>query len=229
MKAIIELMGPFGSGKTTLASLFAEEWGHAHMLFVDASGDQRLTQMLSPQPPSLSVAQLLNQHQEALSSNRESVDWAFHDLTVGIGEEMDLMTVGALPESIPAPALEILRYGLTRLLDTYTYVVVDGLQPVIHQCLNETYLHSVLILTPENAQNWQKESMSSVHTLPLILNQFGDEPLPSALDQALRAGDLQLVGKLPRYASSEARIRQLGDDFHNVLLRLNIPFNLASS
>jgi hypothetical protein len=46
------------------------------------------------------------------------------------------------------------------------------------------------------------------------------------LEEALLRNQVGLIGKLPRYPSPEACIRQLPDDFRNCLLRLNIPLNL---
>jgi cellulose biosynthesis protein BcsQ len=224
---IIEFTGADTAGKTTLAIALSDELAPASILLVDASPDQKLTQLLAPQDPPLTLAQVLTQKH---TGTREATDWAFNDLTVNVGEENDLLTVGALDATLGVSERERLRYGLTRLADAYDYVIIDGYHPLLHQLLPDENMRILMILTPGQLTSWALPGTGeSVATPSLILNQYSDEPLPDDLEAALTQGNARLVGKLPRYATSEACQKQLPDDFRNCLLRLNIPVNFSPS
>jgi hypothetical protein len=229
LQAIVELTGVPGAGKTTLATALGEELAPASVLFIDASPDQRLTIMLTPEMPELTLGRLFSQKGEATSS-REAIDWVFHDLAVPAGEENELITVGALPDDIEPESLKKLQYGLSRLIENYAYVVIDGFHPLLHQLLPEETIRTVQVVTPEDFPNWRPPAPeTSLHTPALILNRYSNEPLPTAMDNAMLNHQIRLIGKLPRYATTEDCIRKLSDDFRNCLLRLDIPFNLSSS
>jgi hypothetical protein len=228
LQGIVELTGQPGAGKTTLASLLGEELSPDSVLFIDASPDQRLTLMLSPKLPELTLGRLFSQRTEATGS-REAIDWVFHDLTVPAGEENELMTVGVLPEEVGLAEREKLRYGLNRLIENYHYVVVDGHHPLLRRLLPDEYIRTIEIVTPDAFAQWLPPKLEdTLHTPAMILNQYSGEPLPALLDAAITQQQMQLIGKLPRYATQEDCIRKLPDDFHNCLLRLNLPLNLSS-
>ncbi len=225
VQAVIELQGPRGVGKTTLATTMADELSHAALLFIDASPDGRLTEIMAPTPPRLGMASLLAQK----GDNREAIDWAFHDLAVPVGEDMDLIVTGALPDHLEATERAKLRYGLTRFIETYDYVIVDGMHPLLHGLLPEEGLRSVLVLTPASFSGWQPADLASgLRTPYLILNRMREESLSPVLARLLERDELMLIGRLPDYATAEDRVRRLPDDFRNCLLRMNIPINLAS-
>jgi hypothetical protein len=227
LQAIIELTGETGAGKTTLATLLGEELAPASILFIDASLDQRLTIALAPQMPDLTLGRLFSQKADATGS-REAIDWAFHDLTVPAGEDHELITVGMLPDTVEPLELQKLRYGLNRLVATYAYAVIDGFHPLLHELLPEESLRTVEIVTPEAFPNWQPPTAEALHAPALILNRYSGEPLPARLDEAITQQQIRLIGKLPRYATTEDCIRKLPDDFRNCLLRLDIPLNLSA-
>lgn len=229
MQAIIELTGKPGAGKTTLANILGDELTPASVLFIDASPDQKLTIILAPDPPQLTLGRLFGQRTEATGS-REAIDWAFHDLTVGVGENNELLTVGNLPDEIGVADRDKLRYGLNRLVETYDYAVIDGYHPLLRQLLPEEQIRTVEILTPAEFSAWQPPQEGEIlYTPALILNRYQDETLPAALDEALTQRQIRLIGKVPTYANAEDRIRHLPDHFKNCLLKLDIPLNLGSS
>lgn len=228
LQGIVELIGQTGSGKTTLATILGEELSPASVLFIDASPDQRLTMMLAPKFPELTLGRLFSQRTEATGS-REAIDWAFHDLTVPAGEDHELLTVGILPEEVGLAEREKLRYGLNRLIENYHYIIVDGHHPLLRQLLPDEYIRILDIVTPDSFPEWQlPKSEAGMHTPAMILNRYSSEPLPPRLDEALTNQHVQLIGKLPRYDTQEDCIRKLSDDFQNCLLRLNLPLNLSS-
>jgi hypothetical protein len=228
LQGIVELTGQTGSGKTTLATILGEELSPALVLYIDASPDQRLTMMLAPKFPELTLGRLFSQRTEATGS-REAIDWVFHDLTVPAGEDQELMTVGILPDEVGLAEREKLCYGLNRLIENYQYVVVDGYHPLLRQLLPDEHIRILDIVTPESFAEWQPpKAETALHTPALILNRYSGEPLPRPLDEALTNQQIQLIGKLPRYATQEDCIRKISDDFQNCLLRLNLPLNLSS-
>jgi molybdopterin-guanine dinucleotide biosynthesis protein len=224
VQAIIEFVGETGAGKTALAMALGDELSASGVLYIDASPDLALTNLLAVTPPR-TLAEALSQ---ISSDNREAVDWAFHDLTVPIGGEGELLTVGALPHTLGADSEALLRYGLPRLVQAYAYVVVDGFHPVLHRILPEAVLQPVIVLTPEQAQTWQMPE-EATETPAVILNRHGNEALPEPLEEAISRGQVRLIGKLPLYATDEECARNLPEDFKNCLLRLNIPFYFQAS
>lgn len=225
MKAIIEVTGKLGAGKTSVVITLGEELSPASILYIDASLDQKLTLALAPNPPELTLGRLVSQNTETATS-KEAVDWVFHDLAIPVGDEQELLTVGNLPENLQAFELERLKYGLTRLIENYDYVVLDGHHPILHALLPEETLQLLEIVTPDDFSDWHiPNGREFIHTPALILNRYHSEDLPSSLEDALSAQKVQLIGKLPDYPTAEDRIRQFSDAFSNCLLRLNIPLS----
>lgn len=227
MVNLIELIGATGSGKTTIANLLGEALAPAGILFIDASPDKTLTHLLAPTPPALLLADVFGPQRQA-PGTREAVDWTFSDLTLSVGEDSDLLSVGALSDNLEPAEREKLRYGLNRLMAPYDYGIVDGLHPVIHALLPEETLRILHVLTPEQFPDCslgEEGVAGGLHTPALLLNQYGGEPLPEALEEALLQGRVQLIGKIPRYATPEDCLSRMPIDFHNGLLRLNIPLS----
>jgi hypothetical protein len=225
MKAIIEVTGRLGAGKTNVVITMGEALSPASILYIDASADQKLTHTLAPQLPQLTLGQLISQHTEA-ATPREAVDWVFHDLAITVGDEQELITVGNLPEQLDAAELTPLKYGLTRLIENYDYIILDGHHPVLHTLLPEETLQLLDIVTPEDFPHWHlTNGRELIRTPALILNRYSNEPLPANLETALSEQRIQLIGKLPRYQAFNEQFRLFSDAFGNCLLRLNIPLS----
>jgi cellulose biosynthesis protein BcsQ len=225
MKAIIEVTGRLGAGKTNIVIILGEELSPASILYIDASADQKLTHTLAPQLPPLTLGQLISRHTET-AAHREAVDWVFHDLAITVGDEQELITVGNLPEHLDAAELPPLKYGLTRLIENYDYIILDGHHLVLHTLLPEEALQLLDIVTPEDFPHWQlSRDRDLIRTPALILNRYSNEPLPANLEMALNEHRIQLIGKLPRYQTFHEQSQLFASAFGNCLLRLNIPLS----
>lgn len=223
MKAIIEVTGLPGSGKTSVVISLGEELAPASILYLDASPDRHLTEALAPTPPALTLGCLVSDHSAAAPS-REAVDWVFQDLTVSVGEEQELLTVGELPQALGSVALQKLQYGLTRLIKNYDYVILDGYHPILHHMLPEDTLQQLEVIIPRDFQTWHPRSARAfIRTPAVLLNQYNNEAFSPSLEEALREQQIQLIGKLPHYTSDEARSRLFSTAFEDCLMRLNIP------
>lgn len=231
MRAILVIDGPHGSGKTTLSGLLAEELAPASTLLIDTCPQQALTLQQSPNPTPLTVAHLLHSQQEVTSGTKEAIDWGFHDVLVPLGEEIELLTLGALSAPLSPADQDKLHYGLSRLIANYDYVVLDGTHPALWAALPLEHVLLLYVLTPTCFPHWTPplDLTRSGSTPCLILNQYGQEPLPPALADALQQGDIQLIGKIPRYETRKELVDRLSDDMQGGLFRLNIPFGPHAS
>lgn len=242
LKAIIELIGPPGGGKSILAELTAKALAPHSVLLIDASVDQRLTKHLTPPlsgqaaPQTQTLTTLIQQfidneskyglcgsHQQEA---QQAIDWAFHDLptTVSFGSthDVDLITVGLLTEQLPDKILSIVRYGLTRLFDTHDFVVIDGYHKILHGCLDPELLNLITVCHP-NETAPLPEKLNWHGTPNLILSQFGSHELSETLSAAIEAQDLRLIGKIPAFDSNDSMHAELPSLFDDCLMRLDLP------
>ncbi len=224
MHTIIELTGTAQAGKTTFATLFGEELSEADILYIDASSNMGLSGLLAVDPPELTVSQLFGSAGEA-PGHRESLDWAFHDLTVPAGEGNELLALGALGSELSPVDLEKFRYGITRLINNYDCLIIDGHHPLLHACLPVEFLRTLNILQPNDLGEWTRTLTQETDspTPSILLNGDQQAAFPEALEEALITRRIQLIGKIPFYASPQMLNQRLAGDFHECLLRLDLP------
>jgi len=260
LKAVIELIGPAGSGKSILSSLLAKTLQPSgtdqppqalNVLVIDACVDQGLTQQLLPpdnakngavKSNSKTLTQLVQQIVEQESRYRlkgntplqrqeaqQALDWAFSNLTTAIAlddeTDIDLLTVGLLTEHLPAGILECLRYAFPRLLDTYDYVVIDGYHPLIHPLVPEPVLSPLVVSHPVYSENLLPPGFQSLKTPALVVTQFQGEAFSPAIQNALAAQDVKLIGKMPALSVSDVLDPSLVSRFYDCLCFMDIPLN----
>lgn len=220
---ILELIGEPQTGKTTLAEQLVHAFSPIDILLIDATPNQRLSRMMAFESTQ-TLGQTLAQVDYKPGQSREPIDWAFQELPAGAGQNVEVLTVGVLSEQLSGVQEEVLRYGLPRLLRDYEMVIVDGHHPAIHASLPEDLLTPVLLTTPQ--QNYRLPDLTFSRTPALIINRSISGDLPNGLSDTLEERELRLVGKLPDYPDEQTRIKQMGDDLHNCLLRMNLPVSL---
>jgi energy-coupling factor transporter ATP-binding protein EcfA2 len=217
---LLQLIGPTGTGKTTLTRLLLEAIPQATVLAIDASPDMGLTRLLKDNPPQ-TLADVLDKVPSQPSRNLETIDWVFHDLPVPVQDDLDLVTLGDLSVELPVLLGDSLRYGLQRLVNDYQYVIIDGYHAGLSALLPAGQLQTLVVVTPQYPA--LPAYLPKSPTPAVILNRFQPEALQSAsLDYALAQGDVTLIGKLPDLdASGDDLESQLQPLFRNCLLRLD--------
>jgi len=233
MTAYLELVGPAGSGKTTLTELATRQLPGFSILLIDASPNQHLTPKLTRHhlvdPPLHTLQSVLstllapNGNGTPLPPKNEAIDWAFHDLSVTLGEEIDLIAAGPdLSGDLPEAAQKALTYGLGRLAAEYDLVLVDGYHPAIHAVWPAEALQLIVVSLPDITDSPMPTGLSLVKTPGLIVNRFPGGALSPVLEWLVQEHSLLMIGKLPHYKENE-REDALPEAFKNCLLRLDIP------
>ena len=238
--------GPNGSGKTTISTVLGEAFANASLLYIDASVDCSLSHLLTPDKTPDSVAQLFSHNREKLSQSgesspitfeenadmktkalisggREAIDWTFSELTVPVGDDSDLLMIGDLTTALDLRDNEKLAYGLKRLMDSYETVIIDGEHPLIMPLLPQEILHLINVVTPAHFEEWQTPLLQDQTTPVVILNEYDEEKLPTALEEALQQQHLRLLAKIPKYANDAERAKKMSQQLESAFLRLNIP------
>lgn len=242
MLGVMQVIGCLHAGKTTLSDLLLHELtahhpGPVSVLALDASPDQRLTHRLRVNAPPLSLADVAERFLEKPETSNEAIDWMFHDLAQHVGEEIELVTVGHLPARLSPAVEKMMTYGFKRVVQAYDYVVMDGAHPFVSACLPEELVKTLVVISP---QHWEHEYLKETpagKTPAVIVNQCQEGivstritgPLGAVLDDALEAGRIRLIGKLPIYPSQDVLEKELPPAFHNCLLRLDLPFFTSPS
>lgn len=243
MKAILQIIGPRGVGKTTLCTMLLHWIGEQGKrgittLALDASPGEQLTQQMTLSKSANNICLLAKRFTEKPTQPNEAIDWAFNDMVVSIDQEIDLLPLGPLGKQYPTGIEKMLDYGLSRLIEAYDFVVVDGEHPILERHLPAEVVKPLIIITPER---WDKSLLLKendyAQTPAVIVNQCGEQALSSrllgdlgeTLDTALDAGQIRLIGKLPFYTSEAALEKDLPQVFYNCLLRLDLPFSTSPS
>ncbi|MEB3286494.1 MAG: hypothetical protein VKJ04_03215 [Vampirovibrionales bacterium] len=260
LQAIVELIGPAGSGKSILSQLLVKTIQPVcgekpiNVLLIDACIDQGLSyqlmtgQLLNTDPgqsmaDEASLTRLVqhlieNEARYRLKGNgpiqrqeaQQAIDWEFSNLPLTIaldGEtDVDLLTVGLLTEHLPKPILDILRYGFTRFLNTYDYVVVDGYHPLIHPMLlavSEAPILNTLVISHPSGKDILPTNFQNVKTPALVITQFRGEPFSQALQAAIEQQEVKLVGKMPVFAIEDVLSPSLVTQFYDCLRFIDMP------
>lgn len=248
MKAILQVIGCRGAGKTTLSEMLIQDLssrpdGPSGILAIDASPDMKLSRQLALDEGGETLAAVVRRFQEKPSLPNEAIDWAFNDLAATVGQDsrgrdIDLVTVGGISQTLPPGIEKMLSYGLNRMIKGYDFVIIDGEYPFFRRYLPEDAFKTMVVMTPEQ---WSPEYLGTENdiyrTPAVIINQCQERALSSrlmgelgqALDDALDASRIRLIGKLPDYGSQEMMQQRLPSAFHNCLLRLDLPFIASSS
>lgn len=223
---VIQLIGPPGSGKTTLCRLFLDAFKDKSVLAVDASEDGYLT--LSYGVPSSVTMGVLLQQIEISPLSHEAMDWALQDLPVAVPTESEAEIlqwgVHADGKILSDTQKELLVYGLPRLFDTYDLVIWDGPLGVAESALKNTELKPLIVITPENEAYCQTVNQSNAMVL-LSKAQAVDILPPTAASQVQR-GNWRFLGKLPPVSPPEKRIKELPQYVQDCFHRLDLPFEL---
>jgi len=158
-----------------------------------------------------------------ISGGREAIDWTFSELTVPVGDDSDLLMIGDLTTALDLRDKEKLAYGLKRLMDSYETIIIDGEHPLIMPLLPREVIHLINVVTPAHFEEWQTPLLQEQSTPVVILNEYGEEKLPVALEEALQQQHLRLLAKIPKYANDAERGQKMSQQLESAFLRLNIP------
>ncbi len=224
---LLHLVGPVGSGKSTLCRLFLDSFSDKSVLVVDASSDQLLLLSYGLQA-SVTVATLMQQMSMG-PMTREAVDWALQDLPVSIAAEADaeLLAWGDVPVSLSDVQLELMNYALPRLFREYDVVIWDGPLGLVEQIYPKSEISTLLVITPKDEAFCQE--VRETNAMVLLSKAEASDILPPTAVMNIQSGNWKFLGKLPPLSPPERRIRELPQYFQDCLHKLDLPFELRSS
>lgn len=221
---IIQLIGPQGSGKTTLCRLFLDAFAGKSVLAIDASTDHYLALSYGIPAP-VTIADLIAQINTHTFS-RESIDWALQDLPVAIPSESEaeLLAWGEIPKTLTPVQHELLAYGLPRLFGNYDIVIWDGPMGNAKQLFQSADIKPLLVITPADEVFCQQVKADNV--MVLLSKAQAIDILPPTAAYQIQKGNWKFLGKLPPLSPPEKRIRELPQYFQECFHRLDLPFEL---
>lgn len=227
MKAVIELVGPEKTGKTTLTDALSRLLEAGPVLLIDASINQGLTRLLD-QAPGQTLTDLVQSFLATPAHTQESIDWAFHELPRPVDDQGDLVTLGPLSDNLPESIEEMLAYGLKRLVAMYEVVVVDGYHPLVHRLLRDELLRTVVVATPDDPV-LLPSGFEAIQTPSLIINRHTGEKTGPVISDAIARDEVRLVGKIPLFANTGELESRLSEALSDCLLRMNLPFRTTGA
>lgn len=225
---IIHIIGPAGSGKTTLCRLFLDAFYDKSILVIDATEDGFLSLSYGISSP-MTVSMLLQQAEASPSWNRESTDWALQDLPVAISTqagsaEAEILSWGAMAMELTATQKNLLAYGLPRLFATYDLVIWDGPLGNVADILTPQDIQTLIVITPHDEMYCQQVEAESA--MVLLSKAQAIDMLPPSAAYQIQKGNWKFLGKLPPLNSPERRVKELPQYFQDCFQKLDLPFEL---
>ncbi len=226
---ILQLMGPPGGGKTTLARLFLDAFQERSVLAVDASEDSFLSLSYGVVPTATMTTVLEQIDQGRL--NRETLDWALQDLPVAVPSESesDILVWPQPANRLSTEQEALLSYGLPRLFRTYDVIIWEGTMPsMVQSWFNSEDIRPLLVITPQDEAFCQSIQVDHAvdHAMVLLSKAQAIDILPATAAFEIQRGNWRFLGKLPPLASPEKRVRELPQYFQECFQKLDLPFGL---
>ncbi len=214
MTKTIAIAGKGGTGKTTFSALLAQ-WltQFGTVLAVDADPSSNLHMALGMQLDStigdIREEMLQDVRRGAFNiglNKNDYLEWKVNEALVE-GKRIDLVAMGR-PEGpgCYCATNNMLRNCLDKLQTNYDYVVIDNEAGMEHLSRQTTRDVDLLILVSDTSirgistavrmQELIHELRTSVGRIVLVVNRVRDE-LPEAVQEAITAGHLELLGVLP--------------------------------
>jgi hypothetical protein len=223
---IIHIIGPQGSGKTTLCRQFLDSFPDKSVLAVDASDDDYLALSYGIHSP-VTVQHLLQQV-AASPMTREAMDWTLQDLPEAVPSESEseILTWGHLNTPLSELQRELLTYGLPRLFKTYDVILWDGPMGVAGPILSFADIKELIVITPDDEEYCQ--TLHVEDAMVVLSKAQAIDILPPTAAYQIQRGNWKFIGKLPPLNPPEKRIKELPQYFQDCFHKLDLPFELRS-